>query len=205
MSKAEVLHDEIPAGWEPALSLRPHHLRVLRPESFGFIDKLSLLEYPLEMFLAMANMEDQFRYKEDAHWPEKTSNRLRQQEVRESMKSELSTLPDEAVLRLDFSRDQICNACVVGKHCTATNYRYQGRIRKYEKMEGRVIERLERELQKKGCQAGIDFIFVFAEQELLDYHGEKYWSVSKEPEPRVVSYNALLARMGALRKIVHDL
>lgn len=206
MTKAEVMRDEISQEWEPALTLRPHHLKTLMPKSFNFMTKLTAWESPLETFLAMANFEDYYTYKEEYVKDVDGSEVALRKEIRENarrdLKRKLEALPDHAVLRLDFSKDEMCGMCVVGKHCMATNYKFQGRIRKYEDLESKAMKRLEKALRKKGSVEEEDFRMVPAQQELLDYHGEKYWLDPKDPESTIVHYDAMLVKMGALRRLI---
>lgn len=193
-------------GWVPAIEIRLHHLMQRMPGKFRILRLYSPISIFIGTVLAMAHTEENIYYALDTRGAYGTSEyeqkREERKEVSVSMNQALESLPDDAIVKVHMDKDSICNSCSIGKHCTATNYKEHGRNRNVHEFEGKKLRSLHRKLLKKGFYEDVDFKLVPTTQTFLDYHGENLWTSDETPTPLTVEYDALLVRMGALRRVV---
>ena len=195
--------DKEPTDWTPVLTLKPHHAiqnggvkRTLSGEKFKRPPFLSQI---IEQRLNLGG------YSRDIVGTN-VRGILDNSRKEEDFLRRLAEVPDDAVVQLDLAPDDLCRACVVGKHCMATNYRVGfgfSPATNYADAEQLNVARIQLALDSKGYQEGRDFVFRPTEHVLFDYGGGSFKSTIK-PQPVEASFNAILLKMGALRTIVQD-
>lgn len=213
MTKAEVLRDESPQEWEPVLTLRPHHLafniynrtaigKGLRPPIMPLVKPMAVLLYP---FFRLITKKDRSGYFQDLDGDTLQQFTRRIGSVI-SFQKELEKLKDNDVIHLDIKPDPICNSCVIGRHCTATNYMSRGGKSSIDTMKGEIysLMLIYEALTKNDCKEGEDFIFKKASHILTDFRGQDL-RAQENLEEVSVEFSSLLVKAGALRKIAYTL
>ena len=109
------------SGWEPALTLRPHHATFETRTNraiLGEEDEPAALYYSvafLGQLFGSGSFIDEFGNSITGIY------RTRKSENRFITK--LRQMPDDTIVQLDLTPDEVCKSCQIGKHCTATNYK----------------------------------------------------------------------------------
>ncbi len=111
----------------------------------------------------------------------------------------LRRLPNDSYIHLDIKPDGICNSCVVGKHCTAVNYKTstnpEGAV-----TEAQALGTIRGDLEILGFERGIDFITVFTLAPYYDYGSQELNKV-RRPRKVLIPFNSMIVRTGALREV----
>ncbi|MBI4096139.1 MAG: hypothetical protein HY425_00290 [Candidatus Levybacteria bacterium] len=110
----------------------------------------------------------------------------------------LWNLPNQSFIHLDLQPDGICKSACFGKHCTGLYIRgLIGDIFNSEKIRLLSIERM---LKEAGYKLGDDYEHKETSVILYDYEGRSL-RTRKQPTPVAVTFDSLIVRTGALRKI----
>lgn len=203
MSSKEVLGTPPDFDWEPSIAVRAHHVKTYAGSKLRNTLRLyNPINITRAMIATLKDSRDSESYGRDTVGIFGTPEYQKNEQAVKQFENELKNLPDETVVRIDLAKDRICDACVVGKHCTATNYDHHGRKVDAATLDEGQLNELHRRLLKKGFSQETDFKLLPTTQEFLDYQGEDLWRNSQPPIPRVVEYSAMLVRMGALRRVI---
>lgn len=180
--------------WWPSVKIRPHHLT--NPEVQGaligkdiialnFDGPRLLAEYPEEVVLYQADAYGDIDHGKETVKP---------------IKATLAALSDDDVIQLDINKDDICNSCLIGTHCVATNYMLFGVNKNTFEREKTEMDKVHKTLIEAGFAESTDFIFEETQLKLFDYHGRSIWDQG-ELTPQSVTFLSMLVRVEALRKI----
>ncbi|MFH1535822.1 MAG: hypothetical protein ABIC96_01995 [Patescibacteria group bacterium] len=203
MSTEELTDFPVDPDWTPTTNIRPHH--IVNWMSRVFVDKLKrCLTFPRDLYFGVKYSRYVASYEKDIYGSSEIPQDTQRQELKEPFMQRLRNLPGDCIVQLDLAPDGICNNCVTGKHCRATNFRVLGRRRDIVAMEESKLGQIRRRLLKKGFQQNTDFKMIQVNTELFDYQGEDLWINLHQPQPIIAQYNAILVRMDALRKIVDN-
>lgn len=203
MPTKELAGLSVEPDWTPTTNIRPHHIVNFMP--MGLFDKLKLyMTFPRALYFTLMYSDYYTFYDQDVYGSSGTNQYIKQQETYESFLMELRKLPNDCVVQLDLAPDGICKSCIAGKHCKATNFLALGRRWDRVNLEEPKLRQIKRRLLKKGFQPELDFKIIQVSTGLLDYQGESHWTNLHPPQPVTVQYDAMLVRMGALRKIVDN-
>lgn len=203
MSSKESIQSSENLDWEPSIATRPHHVRIHMGNKFrNLLQLYSPINLAIALISSVKYLKEHVSYQQDAWGTFGTPEYRESEQAKKSFEDELKNLPDSAVAQLGLPMDIICNACPIGKHCTATNYESLGRHVDYVALEETELGAIHKKLLAKGFQEEVDFKLLPATETLLDYQGQNLWTNTQPPVPKVVEYNAILVRMGALRKVV---
>lgn len=202
MSKFEIEGTQPPERvWSPARVIRPHHLfypeliAALKGErsrlAYSFVTGTNAVARIIKSD-ASGNLDDVY----GKGLGDFLSYRRSEREAYE----DLEKLKDDDVIELSPKSDMLCRACIVGKHCTATNYQYADRVVDTLSKEQESIEKAEMLVAGAGYEEGRDFVFEERQIRLLDYGGRKL----SEGNPEVLSavFKAMLVKTGVLREIL---
>jgi hypothetical protein len=188
-----------PDAWEPTVLIRPHHLFLsevadaLKGKKKSFANRLLFVGVHL-----VAQKFDKTGYASDISGVG-ISDVLKSRRSEEAFFDTLGRMPDEAIAQIGLGHDGMCNSCIVGKHCTATNF--TGRGQRAEIEEAGKITLLHKTLSGNGYSEGEDFVFRTSAHTLYDYGGE-YLNRNEKPEPIDVLFRSMLVKVGALRKVL---
>lgn len=187
--------------WVPSITIRAHHTRRMASKFRRFfLSKCNLIDFVMACFITAKYSREAGNYWRDAYGPYVT-NPERDQAIK-SFEDEFKNLPNNAVAKIGVLRDAICNTCPVGKHCTADNYVSYGMNVDVLAIDGKILKKIHKRLTRKGFLDGVDFKLVPTTEDFLDYQGQNLWSNSQQPISKVVEYDALLVKMGSLRKVI---
>ena len=112
----------------------------------------------------------------------------------------LTNLPYDSFVHLDIKPDGLCNSCIIGKHCTATNYKSDsGPSGDTVADETRGLMQIFQKLEQSGCELGKDFFVRQTTHTIYDLHGQSLKD-AREATPKKVVFNSIVVRTNALRK-----
>lgn len=205
MSSKEILASE--GDWEPMVTIRAHHVR-LYMGSHRLIKTLlrhrlyNPINFASSVVSSIGFKEDHRGYILDTYGAYGTPsyNQIKQAET--TIEGLLEGLSDDDTVQIGLGKDHVCNSCAIGKHCEATNYKERGQHIDFEKFDLEDLNTLHKRLLRKKLQEGVDFKLVPTTEVFNDYQGQKLWMDNQPAIPRIVEYNAILVKMGALRKVV---
>lgn len=193
--------------WAPDISLRPHHFT--NPDVRAAIGnktrpKISRTDLFLRGGQIFERATERFSggyFKDVTGTTSEDFSRFQLSE--KDFLDRLSQLPDDAVVCLDIKPDELCNSCVIGKHCIATNVRtktWPAPAIDRVKQEAETLDKIQKDLVKKGYQEGNDFIFKSADHVVFDFGGKQLNQVTN-PTPSNITFNSMLVKMAALREV----
>lgn len=115
----------------------------------------------------------------------------------------LSKMPDSGTLGVGPWKDGICGSCVVGNHCTETNYSNEGRLYDADiRGEDTDVQILFDSLAARGFIPGIDFKRFDTRVMLLDYGKKEIGRVT--PVVREENAQGIAVSMGAVRLLIRE-
>lgn len=193
--------------WAPDVSFRPHHIfnpdvqNALQDKDTPRITRTDMMIAAGRIFEAATQKLSGGYYKDVAG--ESVQDALNFHFSKNDFLDRIKTLPDDAVACLDIKPDEICNSCVIGQHCTATNVRtrpWPFPIKNTEKSEAKKMDKIETLLKEKGAKEGEDYIFKDSDYVIFDFDG-KALNQAKNPTPKPVNFKSMLVKLSWLRKI----
>lgn len=187
---------------EPVLSIRPHHF--LRKDiKCALLNRaapadLAEAEIPLLLFETLImKMED---YRRDFFGSATEEEQGRITQALERYLADLGKLSDDQYVSLDPSPDGLCKSCIVGRHCTATNFAGDVSSQNPLAQESEIVEKEVGNLELFRYKEGVDFFRKPIVITLYDLGGRSF--NSPEPgEARATMFNSLVVRVGPLRRI----
>lgn len=189
--------------WMPIMTLRPHHA-VFSERIKSAVTLTARPKPPFVTTVIFQKLNMFGGYIRDQLGT--TVSELREQYKKEAaLLDYVETLPDEAKIKLDIEPDDFCKSCVVGKHCTATNYKAM--IFPHTDTvapEQDYVSKVHSALLENGYEEGEDFIFRKTAYTFYDFDGGNFKNV-KNPQPVLVNFNSMIVKMGALRKAVQTM
>jgi hypothetical protein len=189
--------------WEKTINLRPHH--VFGPETINAVrqNKNYIRSFLIEIAYRLGPIVDESGYFIDL-LGESGRDVSKKRRSENKFHETIRLLPDEAVVHLDMSPDELCKSCVVGKHCFATNLDVNEFGGKVNTAEQKAINQIHISLLQNGYKEGEDFIFQQTSHVVFDYHNQNLYP-SQTPTETSVEINSMLVKMGALRKAVRTI
>lgn len=188
------------------VNMRPHHFFHFAVQAAlrGRESPLALgLQSTLGMLLHWAILRDMPGYFEDTLGTTPVQVWRHQAGVRRYLQ-ELRSLAPTNLIKFSLEPDGICKSCPIGRHCLTTNFR-KGRefddIHHKLDVEQSSLTRIVSNLQNEGFQDGSDFWHEPTPTTLYDLSG-KPLTYPINPIPQQIDFNALVARVGALRTII---
>ncbi len=187
---------------QPAMTIKPHHL--LQREVWGALrgEMPGLLADGVTSCMVSNKMlaNNDYGYYSDVIGEADISGE-RYKHALELVLNKLATLPNDVVIHLDLQPDEMCKSCIVGRHCTATNYRSEYPPRNVLEGERKILSQILAQLVEEKFKPGIDFVAKPTTHTFYDFEGRPLNS-PQESTPVNVVFNSLLVRAGALRQII---
>lgn len=188
--------------WLPDFYLKPHHA-VFSERIRSAVTQTKRPKAPLLLFYLLQRI--------NLYGATRDEYGSSMKEIRESLEREanildiVESLPDETNISLDLRPDAFCQSCVVGRHCSATNFKAGPFPNKdTAESEQKQISNIHLSLLENGFEEGKDFVFRPTNHTLYDFGGGNFKN-TPNPEPLSVSFNSMVVKMGALRKVVQTM
>lgn len=195
--------------WVPSVSLRPHHVFDSRTqdaiaERKNFVPVLLRTSLHVPPIILAVLATDPSGYMDDV-WGKNIGNIFSHQRTINEFFDQLCNLSGQDVIHLDLQPDGICKSCVVGKHCSGTNYKSLF-CRPSNTMENEkdCLSEICSALRSNGFKEGKDFIFRPTTHILFDFLG-KDLKDQNDPRQITIKFNSMLVKVSALRKIIKQI
>lgn len=122
------------------------------------------------------------------------------QRAAEDFFTRLQDLPDDSFAHLDLKPDGMCEACVIGRHCSGTNFITNFPSGSTVQSELNCLRQIRQTLELKGYVMGVDFTTQPTTHRLYDFGGR---TLNTHPagEPKIIAFNSMIVQVIALRDI----
>lgn len=127
-------------------------------------------------------------------------SRQKHQRAVEDFFVKLQILSDDSFAHLDLKPDGMCKACVIGKHCSGTNYRSLLTPRSTVISELNCLNVIRQKLESRRHVMGVDFTTQPTTHTLFDLGG-KTLNDPSEGKPVSIIFNSMIVKVSALRDI----
>lgn len=189
-------------SFKVVLSIRPHHLRMKCVQSalLGLIDPVILARKQVESYVQAINIHgDRSGYYYDLIGDKPEQLKQNEQSFSRFL-TKLRDLRNEEYIEISCKPDDICDSCVIGRHCTGTNYLSTSEPKSTANSEMYSLGSIVCDLVASKHIRGKDFI-VFSQTITLQNFLGKPLNSEVTPIAEQLEINALIVSAGALRKI----